>query len=109
MAALDLPVEMLGVSATWGVTKPDPAFFARISSDLDLPPADIAYVGDRVDNDVEPAAGAGMRAIWIRRGPWAWIQSGTGVPTAAAAAIDSLGELPRLLRREAVERRLGAK
>jgi FMN phosphatase YigB (HAD superfamily) len=75
------------------VTKPDPAFFARIASELDLPPAAVAYVGDRVDNDVEPAARAGMRAIWIRRGPWAWIQVGRDVPGAASAAINSLIEL----------------
>lgn len=93
LAALDLPVELLGISATWGVTKPDPAFFARIASELDLPPAAVAYVGDRVDNDVEPAARAGMRAIWIRRGPWAWIQVGRDVPGAASAAINSLIEL----------------
>jgi len=78
------------------VTKPDAAFFARISDELDLGPADIAYVGDRIDNDVEPAARAGMRAIWIRRGPWAWIQAGRDVPVEAAAAIDSLEELPAL-------------
>jgi FMN phosphatase YigB (HAD superfamily) len=79
------------------VTKPDPAFFARIASELDLPPAAVAYVGDRVDNDVEPAARAGMRAIWIRRGPWAWIQAGREVPGAASAAISSLIELPEVL------------
>jgi HAD superfamily hydrolase (TIGR01662 family) len=94
---LGLPVEIVGVSATWGVAKPDPAFFGRVASELDLEPAAIAYVGDRVDNDVEPAARAGMRAIWIRRGPWAWVQSGAAVPAQAAAVIDSLGELSGLL------------
>ena len=59
------------MSDAMGVAKPDPAFFART---LELigspPPADVAYVGDRVDNDVRPSAAAGMRAVWIRRGPW---------------------------------------
>jgi HAD superfamily hydrolase (TIGR01549 family) len=94
---LGLPVEIIGISSTWGVAKPDPAFFGRVATELDLEPAVIAYVGDRVDNDVEPAARAGMQAIWIRRGPWAWVQSGVAVPEQAAAAIDSLGELPGLL------------
>jgi HAD superfamily hydrolase (TIGR01662 family) len=94
---LGLPVEIIGISATWGVAKPDPAFFGRIASELDLEPSVIAYVGDRVDNDVEPAARAGMQAIWIRRGPWAWVQSGGAVPGQAAAVIDSLGELSGLL------------
>jgi len=97
LLALDLPVEVIGISATWGVSKPDPAFFERIAAELALPAGEIAYVGDRVDNDVEPAVRSGMRAIWIRRGPWAWVQAGRGVPAAAAAAIDSLEELLGLL------------
>ena len=59
------------MSDEMGVAKPSPAFFARA---LELmggaPAADVAYVGDRIDNDVLPAAAAGMRAVWIRRGPW---------------------------------------
>lgn len=94
---LALPVEVIGISATWGVAKPEPAFFERVATELALAPAEIAYVGDRVDNDVEPAARAGMCAIWIRRGPWAWVQAGRGVPEAAGAAIDSLEELPSVL------------
>ena len=35
-----------------------------------MAPEEIAYVGDRTDNDVLPAADAGMRPILIRRGPW---------------------------------------
>ena len=63
----------MATSAAWGVAKPSPAFFERIAAELDLPPAAIAYVGDRIDNDIEPAAAAGMCAIFVRRGPWAWI------------------------------------
>ena len=37
-------------------------------------PANLAYVGDRIDNDVLPALAAGMRAVWLRRGPWGRIQ-----------------------------------
>jgi FMN phosphatase YigB (HAD superfamily) len=65
--------------------------------ELGLEPAEIAYVGDRVDNDVEPAARAGLRAIFIRRGPWAFIQAGRENPPAAASSIDSLDELPAAL------------
>lgn len=94
---LGLPVEVIGISAAWGVKKPEPAFFERVATELALTPGEIAYVGDRVDNDVEPAARAGMLAIWIRRGPWAWMQAGRGVPAAADAAIDSLDELAVVL------------
>jgi HAD superfamily hydrolase (TIGR01549 family) len=94
LAAFNLPIELLAVSETWGVQKPDPRFFERIASALEMPPAEIAYVGDRLDNDVRPAAAAGMQAIFIRRGPWAWIQQPTGEPPEAASTVESLTELP---------------
>ncbi|HET9522465.1 MAG TPA: HAD family hydrolase [Candidatus Limnocylindrales bacterium] len=97
--ALDVPLALVAASESWAVHKPDPAFFRRIASELDLAPAEIAYVGDRLDNDVRPAATAGMVAIFIRRGPWAYLQAGTAEPPEAAATIESLGELPGLLRR----------
>ena len=94
-----IDVDLIGSSASWGVEKPDPAFFARIAHELDLPPERIAYVGDRVDNDIIPAADAGMVAIHLRRGPWAWIQVGRGTTPRAAATIDGLAELPQVLAR----------
>ena len=66
-------------------------------TELRLPPDEIAYVGDRLDNDVRPAAAAGMAAIFIRRGAWGWIQAGRSNPPEAAASIESLSELPRVL------------
>jgi FMN phosphatase YigB (HAD superfamily) len=97
LAAFDLPIELLAASEPWGVHKPDPRFFARIASTLELPPAEIAYVGDRLDNDVRPAAAAGMHAVFIRRGPWGWIQQPTGEPPEAALTVESLAELPAAL------------
>jgi FMN phosphatase YigB (HAD superfamily) len=53
------------------------------------------YVGDRLDNDIRPAADLGLKTALIRRGPWALIQrddpDADRVPT---MRIDSLGELP---------------
>jgi HAD superfamily hydrolase (TIGR01662 family) len=94
---LGLPLDLVAASETWGLHKPDPAFFTRIAAELELPPSEIAYVGDRLDNDVEPAAAAGMAAIFLRRGPWAWIQAGRSDPPSAAASIDDLGNLPEIL------------
>jgi FMN phosphatase YigB (HAD superfamily) len=70
VAALMEPGELVAVSAAWGVVKPDPAFFTRVIDSLGLEPAEIAYVGDRVDFDVVPAADAGMFTVHLRRGPW---------------------------------------
>ena len=94
---LGIDLDLLATSAAWDVEKPSPAFFARIASELALPPASIAYVGDRVDNDVAPAAAAGMCAVFVRRGPWAWIQCPSGSPPDAAFTVDDLDALPGAL------------
>jgi FMN phosphatase YigB (HAD superfamily) len=99
IAGLGVPLDLIATSAGLGVAKPDPAFFARVAEALDLEPGLIAYVGDRVDNDVRPAAAAGMRAIFIRRGPWAFLQATDGPPPEASATIDSLLELPEVVAR----------
>lgn len=99
LRGLGLPLDLVASSETWAVEKPDPRFFARIAETLDLPPAAIAYVGDRLDNDIRPAAAAGMQAIFLRRGPWAWIQQPTGEPPEAALTIESLAELPFAIAR----------
>jgi HAD superfamily hydrolase (TIGR01549 family) len=95
--ALGLPLALVASSETWGVAKPDRAFFDRIAVGLDLPARDIAYVGDRLDNDVRPAAAAGLRAIFVRRGPWGWIQAGRRRPREAALIVEALAELPEAL------------
>jgi len=94
---LGLPLEMHGSSAIWGVGKPDPRFFARIASDLELEPAQIVYVGDRLDNDVFPAQEFGMHAVFIRRGPWGYLHATWPELEQVRYRIDSLTELPRLL------------
>jgi HAD superfamily hydrolase (TIGR01509 family) len=85
--------DVIGSSARWRVEKPAPAFFARIVRELGVRPASIAYVGDRVDNDVIPALRAGIRAVHLRRGPWGYLQE----PPPEAIRIDSLDDLPAVL------------
>ena len=99
LGEMAIDFELIATSAAWGVAKPDPAFFERIASELRLPPALIAYVGDRVDFDVAPARAAGMVAVFVRRGPWAWIQAPRGDPPGASLVVESLAELPIRLRR----------
>jgi HAD superfamily hydrolase (TIGR01509 family) len=95
--AFGVELDLVGMSAAWRLHKPDPAFFARIAEELGLPPRDIAYVGDRVDNDVRPSRAAGMLAVFVRRGPWGWIQAGREDPPEADVVIKSLAELPERL------------
>jgi HAD superfamily hydrolase (TIGR01509 family) len=83
-------VDIVGSSARWGVAKPAPDFFDRIVRESGLEASEIAYVGDRVDNDVRPALAAGMTAVHIRRGPWGLLHA----PPREAISISSLDELP---------------
>ena len=83
----------MAMSDAMGVGKPDRAFFDRTLELIGSPdPASVAYVGDRVDNDVLPTLEAGMRAIWLRRGPWGLLHR---LPdgTTPALIVDSLDEL----------------
>jgi HAD superfamily hydrolase (TIGR01509 family) len=92
--ALRPHVDVLGSSGRWGVAKPAPEFFARVIATTGLPADEVAYVGDRVDNDVRPARVAGMFAVHLRRGPWGYLQAGADE---ADAQIHSLTELPGVL------------
>ncbi len=95
--ALRLPIEFVASSSRWHVAKPEPAFFARLAEACSAPPAAIAYVGDRIDNDALAAGHAGMMGIWLRRGLWAQAQRHTALASTVRHQIDSLAELPTLL------------
>lgn len=71
----DLDYEWLLISDLERVAKPDPAFFDLLVRRAGVRRERIAYVGDRVDNDVLPAAGAGLRPVHLRRGPWGVIHA----------------------------------
>jgi FMN phosphatase YigB (HAD superfamily) len=81
-------LDFVGSSERWGVEKPAAGFFARIVEEAGVPVEQIAYIGDRVDNDVLPARAAGMTAVRIRRGMHAADETPAG-----AREILSLSEL----------------
>lgn len=74
LRALNLPTDFIATSDDWGVEKPDVMFFKKLveASPTD-DPSEIVYVGDRIDNDLRPAKAAGLRTVFIQRGPWGWI------------------------------------
>jgi HAD superfamily hydrolase (TIGR01549 family) len=93
LRALGIAPEVLAMSDEMGVAKPAPAFFARALELMGSPSAaEVAYVGDRMDNDVLPALAAGMRAVWLRRGPWGVIQQPPpgSQPALTVASLDEL-------------------
>jgi HAD superfamily hydrolase (TIGR01662 family) len=95
---LDLPADFIGTSNGWGVEKPSPAFFDKIIAECGCPPGEIAYVGDRLDNDINPALAAGMVTVFLRRGPWGFIHADHPDAAKAHLKVASLAELPQMLQ-----------
>ena len=94
LRACGLAADFVATSDGWGVAKPDPEFFAKVREAVGCDASQIAYVGDRVDNDVLPSLAAGMRPILLRRGPWGRAQWAWPEAANAHLKIETLAELP---------------
>jgi putative hydrolase of the HAD superfamily len=92
LAALGLERRLVHLiaSSEVGVAKPSPEIFAAAAFAVGVPPARVAYVGDRLDTDARGARDAGMVGVWLNRDPER--ADATDVPT-----IRSLAELPALI------------
>jgi FMN phosphatase YigB (HAD superfamily) len=82
--------DQLGVAG-----KSDPAFFAAIVEASGCDPAEICYVGNRLETDVQPALRAGMRAVLVAPPDPASATASDGVPD-EVPVIAHLRELPSL-------------
>jgi HAD superfamily hydrolase (TIGR01662 family) len=97
---LNLPADIIATSDDWGVTKPSIAFFEKLIEVSGHEPHEILYVGDRLDNDIAPAAATGIRTAWVRRGPWGMLlQTGSVAPVGVVSVVpgwqlESLADLP---------------
>jgi HAD superfamily hydrolase (TIGR01549 family) len=91
-----IEADWVASSSKWGIEKPSPLFFERLVEETGLPPSSIVYVGDRHDNDMEPAGHAGLIPILIKRGPWAHIQNARD-SLSVQAEIRTLEELPAVI------------
>ncbi|MBR6789435.1 MAG: HAD family hydrolase [Oscillospiraceae bacterium] len=58
-------------SAEEGIAKPDPRIFLLALERAGCRPETAWMAGDRLDNDILPAAKLGMKTIWIRQGSFA--------------------------------------
>lgn len=100
---LNLPADIIALSDEWGISKPSVEFFHKLIEVSGYEADEIVYVGDRLDNDIAPAAEAGLRTAWIRRGAWGYLlEPGSASPTGIVTVrpdwkIDSLASLPALL------------
>ena len=94
LRALGFEPDVMAMSDEMGMTKPEAAFFERALELMRVEePGSVAYVGDRVDNDVVPSRAAGMHGVWIRRGPWGVIQELPEEARADTMVVASLSEL----------------
>lgn len=96
---LNLPADLVATSDDWGVEKPSPDFFKAMVRSSGYEPAEVAYVGDRLDNDVLPAMEAGLVAVFIKRGPWGYAAADRPEARRAHICIDSLADLSARLDR----------
>jgi putative hydrolase of the HAD superfamily len=84
---LDL-VDGVVTSAEVGAAKPSSRVFERALAVAGVEPSEALHAGDRLDNDVQGAAAAGVRAVLVQR---------DGSPPPGVDAIGSLSELAALL------------
>jgi HAD superfamily hydrolase (TIGR01549 family) len=91
---MGIPLDLLGSSQRWGFEKPSQDFFARTIKEAGLPEESIYYVGDHPANDIKPAQQAGMKPIFIRRGPWGILHESSTDVSHAVFRIETLAELP---------------
>jgi putative hydrolase of the HAD superfamily len=81
-------VDGVVTSAEVGTAKPDRRVFERALVIAGVPASAALHVGDKVDNDVEGARAAGVRAVLLQR---------EGDPPPGVEAVRSLRELAALL------------
>lgn len=93
LRALGCDADFIASSSTWGVAKPSAGFFENVVEAAGVPAQNILYVGDRIDNDIEPAHRAGLRTALIVRGPWAHIRRTDRSASCADLSLESLDQL----------------
>jgi FMN phosphatase YigB (HAD superfamily) len=96
---LGVSVDFIAPAAQWKLEKPSAAFFEKIARELTMAPESVAYVGDRLDNDILPALSVGMIPVFIRRGPWGFLHAQRPEAACARIRLESLSELPAALDR----------
>ena len=93
-SGLDALTDAIAISGVLGMRKPDPAIFEEICARLGVAPSRCVMVGDSPELDIGGGRAAGMRTIWIARGPWPEAR-----PRDYDAAVSRVADLVPLVRR----------
>ena len=86
-------LDALAISEEVGTTKPDPVIFRHALTDLRLLPEQVTMVGDSWENDVLPALGNGMAAVWLNRYRRTCPEPGLAVEIRGFEAVGSVLEI----------------
>ncbi|MFD2613118.1 HAD family hydrolase [Paenibacillus gansuensis] len=81
--------DVILVSEQAGVKKPDRTIFEMALMKLNMKPTESLYVGDHPKNDIEGAASAGMKSIWMKRNQ-PWPESVTVKPIHTVSSVHEL-------------------
>lgn len=89
-------IKLVIASAEEGVAKPDSEIFLRALKRADCLPENSVMIGDRIDNDIEPAKKLGMKTIWVRQG-FSIYQQPINEYQKADYVVDSLWDIMEIL------------
>lgn len=90
-------IKLVVASAEEGVAKPDCEIFLRALKRADCLPENAVMIGDRIDNDIEPANRLGMKTIWVRQGFSIYQKPENDIQT-ADHIVDSLQDVLEILK-----------
>lgn len=84
--------DVVVASAEAGIAKPDKRIFKLAISQAGCSIREACMIGDRLDNDIAPAAEMGMYTVWVRQ---SWFGRGNAdlVPFKPNIAVDSISEV----------------
>ena len=85
------------VISSWDVKvmKPDIRIFEHALKTANCQPQDAVMIGDRIDNDTEPAQSLGMKGVWIKQG-FGKLQTALAAANPPDYEVDNLIELLRI-------------
>lgn len=89
-------IKLVVASAEEGVAKPDKEIFIRALHRAGCISHNAVMVGDRIDNDIEPAKKLGMKTIWVKQG-FAIYQSPINELQKADYEVDNLLDILKIL------------
>ncbi|GGA25215.1 HAD family hydrolase [Psychrobacillus lasiicapitis] len=81
--------DVILVSETEGIKKPDPIIFERALERLNVAASQSVFIGDHPDNDVRASQSVGMKGIWKKDFQWDTFETDF--------VVEDLGELSKLI------------